>query len=156
MTYGDCTVEEAAKLDVVNLAPHLRKEDVAEIAAASGQSPGEALWLGLEKSDRCFAVRRQGHTIALFGTVPTRTPKVGAVWLLASDELFDIRFQLQRHAREWLTKLFEGYDLLGNLVDARNEKHVRWLRWLGFKFLRQTPAGRNGEVFIEFCRMRPN
>lgn len=45
--------------------------------------------------------------------------------------------------------------ILFNCVDQRNEVHINWLRWLGFKFVRIIPEyGIQKLPFIEFVRIR--
>ena len=43
--------------------------------------------------------------------------------------------------------------LLWNIVDKRNTVHLKLLRFLGFKFLREIEHGPNKLTFIEFCRV---
>lgn len=120
----------------------------------SGRSPVEVLREGIE-SGRAYAVElASGEVAALFGVAPTGEPQLGSVWLLASESLLSIRLTFLRHSAHWLRVLFADYDLLGNFVDERNRVHVQWLRWLGFRFLRRVPLGRNGESFLEFVRLR--
>ena len=42
--------------------------------------------------------------------------------------------------------------LLWNVVDKRNRVHMRLLKFLGFKFLREFPYGPNQLTFIEFAK----
>lgn len=152
--YGVAKVRPARLKDAVALAPRLRDADLQEIAARSGRSPEEVLREGIQ-AGQAFAVElASGEVCALFGVVATPEPKLGSVWMLGSDSLFSIRFTFLRHSREWVKHLFQGYDLLGNFVDARNVVHVEWLKWLGFRFLRRVPIGLNGEIFLEFVRLK--
>lgn len=153
--YGVMRIRCATSADAAALAPRLRQADLNEIEAGSGKPPLEVLEAGLRLSTEAYAVELSstGEVVALFGVAPTEEPKLGAVWLLGSDKISSIRFTFLRQSKQWLTKLFSRYQLLGNSVDARNTLHVEWLRWLGFRFLRKSPVGRNGELFIEFVRL---
>lgn len=151
--YGVLRVRPAALADAEALAPRLRPADLREIAARSGEAPVEVLRRGVG-AGKCYAIEsHSGDVVALFGVSPSHEPKLGIVWLLGSEELVRHKTTFLRHSREWLARLAEGYALLGNLVDERNTVHVRWLQWLGFRFLRRIPLGRNGETFIEFVRI---
>ena len=44
--------------------------------------------------------------------------------------------------------------MLWNIVDKRNTTHLKLLKFLGFKFLREVSYGPNNLTFIEFCRVR--
>lgn len=151
--YGQIRVRPARPEDAAALAPRLRPADLREIEARSGRSPQEVLAYGLTHGD-AYAVEKDGVIAALFGVAPTPEPKLGCVWLLGSDDIQTFRLTFLRHSREWLSVLFKDYDLLGNFVDARNEVHIQWLQWLGFRFLRRLPMGRHGETFIEFVRLK--
>ena len=153
--YGELRVRPARLEDAAALAPILRAADLQEIAASSGRPPLEVLEDGLRHSPAPYAAAlSDGTVVALLGVAPTATPELGAVWLLGSDHLSTHRLTFLRHSREWLRILFADYQLLGNLVDARNTLHVAWLRWMGFRFLRRVAIGQNGEEFIEFVRLR--
>ena len=77
--------------------------------------------------------------------------KVGHVWLLGAKEVTESPKEFMRLSREWLARLFDTFDFLGNFVDARNSVHVRWLKAMGFRFVDAHPGyGNDGEVFLEF------
>jgi len=152
--YGVAKVRPARLKDATALAPRLRDADLHEIAARSGRPPEEVLKDGIQ-AGRAYAVElASGEVCALFGVAPTDEPRLGSVWMLGSDSLLSIRFTFLRHSRKWVENLFQGFDLLGNFVDARNVVHVEWLKWLGFRFLRRVPIGLNGEIFLEFVRLK--
>jgi hypothetical protein len=47
-------------------------------------------------------------------------------------------FSFLRYAKAVLYDIIGGqygYEVVSNYVDARNEVHVRWLRWMGAKLL---------------------
>lgn len=153
--YGPVKVRPATEADAIELAPRLRAADKAEIAAASGREPIEVLKEGVKLSSEVYAIERaEVGVIALFGVAPGSAPKMGVVWLLGSDALLDIRTTFLRHSREWLEQLFSNYDYLANAVYAANTAHVRWLRWLGFRFLCKRAGGISGEDFIEFVKLK--
>jgi hypothetical protein len=57
-------------------------------------------------------------------------------------------------APRWLHRLHKLYPLLGNHVDIRNTKHTKWLKRMGFSFLRVLPEyGVERRPFIEFARL---
>lgn len=160
INYGVAIVRPATLEDAHNLAPRLRPADLQEIAAGSGEAPVVALCRGVADSSVCYAIVSPSDPQAvfgLFGVTPLQgAVGVGAVWLLGSPDLTRISVKFLRHSHEWLARLFEGYQLLGNLVDARNTVHIRWLKWLGFRFVCLRPAfGKGGETFIEFCKLKP-
>ena len=145
------SVRQALLSDPSFLAPLLRKSDVDEITASTGESPVEALTTALEVSRRTFTVLSSDTPVAMFG-VADYSEGVGSMWLLGSDELFlkhPITFL--RESRRWIATLHEDYPVLWNVVDARNAIHIQWLRWLGCRFTRLHPEyGKAKLPFWEF------
>lgn len=149
--YGVAKVRKARLSDAKALAPKLRKEDLAEIAAVGWELPEACLTEGIKTSSPCYAIETKKGVVALFG-VATLDELNGSVWLLGSDELFTLKFSFLRHSKEWLRRLYGDKRILGNIVYEKNTKHVEWLRWLGFRFLRRLQI--RGETFIEFIRLK--
>lgn len=150
-------VRRACGDDAGELAPRLRAADLQEIEAAIGEDPLIVLERSIAWSDPCYAVVCEGDKpIALFGTVPEADDKnVGIVWLLASPELTRHTFFFLRNSRRWVERLHERYKVLWNCVDARNETHIKWLRWCDFTFLRRVEEyGVERRPFYEFTRAR--
>lgn len=150
----------ATEADCQTLALKLRDADVAEIKAGTGLPPLPVL----------VASYRAGHTFVglhpetaspeiMFGVVPViGTSDVGTVWLLGSDAILDHRTLFLRCSLEGLKLLHGlGYPMLTNLVDERNTVHIKWLRWLGFSFIRRvSPWGAEARPFLQFARLDPN
>jgi hypothetical protein len=150
-------VRLATEADAYALAVDLRPEDEAEIQAMSGQEPVRALLHGIRFSDVPLAIQDgDGSTIGLFGVVTTQqTPRVGAVWLLASPKLLKYSRRLARESWRWVETFQQNYDVLFNLVDERNTVHIRWIQWCGFTFINRHPAlGAEQQPFLEFVRMK--
>lgn len=150
-------VRPAEPSDADGLAPRLRSADRSEIQAAVGpMSPAVVLRRGVEASAPCFAVVTNGIVLALFGVVPiARLPETGSVWLLASEDFAARPSFIVRSSKAWLAQLHERYRVLTNYVDARNEIHIRWLRWCGFVFVRRIERfGVMGLPFYEVRRER--
>ena len=54
-----------------------------------------------------------------------------------------------REAKRFIERREEK--LLWNIADKRNKVHLKLLKFLGFKFLREINYGPNNLPFIEFC-----
>jgi hypothetical protein len=143
--------------DANTLAPKLRTPDRREILAATGEEPLAALKRSIAWSDPCYAlVDELGIVIALFGVVPDNVNRdIGSVWLLGSYELVNHSIQFVKHCRNWVDILQEDYRVIWNYVDARNEVHIKWLKWCGFTFLRLVDNyGVEQRPFYEFEKVR--
>lgn len=141
--------------DVLDLAPRLRKEDVAEVWAINQCSGLKALQDGLMASDECLTIEDDaGKVVGMFGVAPLEKG-VGAIWLLASDDLPRVRKEFLRQTRPWVQYFQTRYPVLTNMVDARNEVHIKWIKWAGFTFTnRQETVGPDGVQFLEFYKLR--
>jgi len=141
--------------DLPYMAMRMRREDVAEVYAASGHSPAEALLLGLQTSSECLVAEYEGRPTAIFGVGPAEgAPEIGIVWLLATDEMPRLAVQALRVTPPILERWHEDYPILCNVVDARNALHIRWLKRAGFHLLRRLSCGFEGREFIEFTKLK--
>lgn len=144
------TIQPSSIYDPASLAPRLRPEDVREVETL-GSTPMVALTKGLI-GDKCLTVLDGRKPIAMFGvSTNPEDEQFGVIWLLASQELFTkARIRFIRESRHWLEYLSEGYIALYNIADSRNEAHLRWLKWLGFTFIRHIPVADTS--YVEFIR----
>lgn len=93
----------------------------------------------------------------LFGVDPhTLVKRVGTIWLLSTPVIYDYPVEFVVRTKELLSEIHQDYDLLTNFIDARNERHIRWLRFMGFKKVRDVECyGAENRHFIEFVSYRP-
>ena len=135
--------------DIEFLAPRLRYEDKREVLDSVGLTPYQALTDGFNLSQICLTiVDTKNIPVGMFGV-----SEDGAIWLLASPDIKRIRFSFLRESRKVVNLLNHKYKILWNFVDCRNELHLRWLKWCGFKFLRKINYGVNQQPFYEFIKL---
>ena len=136
--------------DCQYLADKLRYEDKREILDATGFTPISGLTFSYVSSEVCFTiVDKNNIPVGMFGV-----SKDGAIFLLASNEIKRIRYSFLRESRKVVDFLNTKYPMLWNFVDCRNELHLRWLKWCGFKFLRKIKYGVSQKPFYEFIRIK--
>ncbi len=142
--------------DAEQLEPNLRDQDRREVTTLTGEPALQSLIHGIAMSDMPIAIVDDDETVlGLFGVVPTfETPKTGAVWMLASPQLFRHKRRFIRESRQWVEAMQSRYDLLFNVVDERNTIHVRWLKWCGFTFINRHQLGTPETPFLEFVRTK--
>lgn len=140
--------------DCYTIANNIREDDRREILAVSGGDPLDALVQGFMFSDKPRTVLAGNTVCAMFGSGQVE-PNVGAVWLLGTDDINNISRQFLRESKKWLDELYENYDLLFNYVDERNTVHIKWLKWLGFDFIKRHEQFGVGQLpFFEFVRIK--
>jgi len=138
------------------VANNMREADRMEIAATGTYDPHVALQTGYENS------KPNGYTlvvddlpVCMFGVGPmSENPEWGQIWLLGTDDITDnCSFHFLRWSKRFLPTLMEPYEMVCNIVDARNTVHIKWIKWLGFKFLRPITFGPEKRTFWEFAEV---
>lgn len=149
-------VRRATIEDVTYIAQNLRQADRNECDATTAMPPELFLPRAVGACRDVWTFHRNdGLPVGVFGVDPTSIPEVGIVWMVSTDVIND-------HKREFLTEcvpivdmLNNKYPIITNMVDARNTLHHRWLKWLGFCFLRRIEQwGARSVPFYEFARMK--
>lgn len=145
----------ATRQHVCALGPKLRTADVREVQAAFGQDAESVLWASFNNAKRCWSIYVDDRIIGMFGVGRRANPRIGTVWMLASDDLYAHTRVFLRECRQWVDEMMQDHDALMNYVDARNEVSIRWLAWLGFTFIKlHRGYGVHGEDFWEFVKWR--
>ncbi len=76
--------------------------------------------------------------------------KDGNIWMLCTPVILEYPLTFARRAKRFVDSRPEP--LLWNIVDKRNTVHLKLLKFLGFKFLREIRHGPNNLTFIEFAK----
>jgi hypothetical protein len=130
----------------------MRAEDRAECLAASGLPPELSLPWSLRDGAFAMVAPGTGEVLGLCGAKQSPLDNFGTVWMLCTDNVTKHRHELIRRARTWLDTL--PYERVGNIVDARNKLHIRWLALLGFRFTGALISGPWSLPFIQFERTK--
>jgi hypothetical protein len=105
-------------------------------------------------SDECWTIVHEGRAIGMFGVAPLEGD-LGAIWLLASDDLPQIRWWFLKKTRPWVAHFMSKYPKLTNLVDSRNSVHLKWVKWAGFTIVGEVPdVGPDRVTFLQFEKIR--
>jgi len=131
----------------LEVASNLLPADYREIMEGHGADPFKYLLLEAAKAECVYFSGPSGRTAGMAGVEPD-----GRIWMLCTDVILDTPIKFAREAKRYVDSREEK--LLWNVVDKRNEVHLKLLKFLGFKFLRELNFGPNQLPFIEFCRVR--
>ncbi len=134
--------EEAA----LGVASNLLPDDYREVAEGHGHDPMEAIPQCSKIGDTIYFTVPNGQLAGIAGVQPD-----GRIWMLCTPAILKYPKTFAREARRFVESREEK--LLWNIVDKRNTVHMKLLRFLGFKFLRELKHGPNNLSFIEFCRV---
>lgn len=96
----------------------------------SGLPIEETLAIGMMHSDQCMTgIGKSGSITTMFGVV-----RPGVIWLISAPDIKDNARELIEVGRPWLDAMTDKYGELFNVVDERNDVHIRLIRHLGFTF----------------------
>ena len=135
--------EEAA----IYVASHLRDDDYREVKEGHGHEPLLYIPASAFYGDTVWFEVPNGRIAGLAGV-----QEGGQIWMLCTDAIHEYPLTFARESKRFVESRKE--DLLWNIVDKRNTAHLKLLKFLGFKFLRELKHGPNQLTFIEFCRVR--
>ena len=131
----------------VEVASNLRFDDFREVYEGHGHFPLLYLPQSAFIGDTVWFEVPNGKTAGLAGV-----QEGGRIWMLCTDAIHEYPLTFAREAKRFIESREEK--LLWNIVDKRNTAHLKLLKFLGFKFLRELKHGPNQLTFIEFCRVR--
>ena len=134
--------EEAAFEVASNLLP----EDRREVEEGHGYDPTVILPSTYDMGDSVYFRVPNGELAGIAGVHDK-----GQIWMLCTPAILKYPVTFAREAIRYVDSRQEK--LLWNIVDKRNTVHLKLLRFLGFKFLREIEHGPNKLTFIEFCRV---
>ena len=137
-----CTLEAA-----LEVASNLRSEDRREIEEGHGLDPMTILPQAIDDDFCVYFITPNGRTAGMGGIYNN-----GMIWMVCTPAIHKYPIAFVKEARRVLHTRTES--LLWNIVDKRNTVHLKLLKFLGFKFLREISHGPNQLSFIEFCRVR--
>ena len=131
----------------LEVASNLRSEDFREISEGHGLDPLTYLAAMSTDPATVYFTSPSGKAAGMAGV-----GKEGDIWMLCTNVIHEQPTLFARQAKRYVDSREEP--LLWNIVDSRNEAHLKLLKFLGFKFLRKLKHGPNNVTFIEFCRVR--
>ena len=132
----------------IEVASNLRPADYREVVEGYGQSPEELPPMVIQYDS--YYYKTPDGKIAAMGGVHDD----GRIWMLCTPIIEEYPYTFAKVCMRMLDSRPEK--LLWNIVDKRNAIHLKLLRFLGFKFLREVEYGPHNLSFIEFCRVQYN
>ena len=132
-----------------DLLSNVRDEDRLEFECVQGRSVEDELRYALEQSVRSSAYVIGGEVVAIFGE-GVMNAQTAVPWMIST-------YAVDRHRRSFLRQcdiqvhgMRQRYGVLVNYTDARYQKALKWMEWLGFHKHDAIPYGINGELFHPF------
>lgn len=142
-------VRDSTEADIEYISRNMRQQDITEIWRSHHFIPYDALRTGYKYSDICLTVQKK-CPIAMFGVRKVYGGKYGIVWLLATDEINDIKIRFLKNCRKFIDLMLTNYEWIENYVDADNRKSIEWLQFLGADIRPPVPYGIERKPFHYF------
>ena len=130
---------EVAKEVASNLTP----DDRREVEEGHGCDPMVLIPLACQDASSVY-FRMPGGSIAGIGGVQENVQ----IWMLCTPAIHKYPILFARECKRIIESRKEK--VLWNIVDKRNTVHIKLLKFLGFKFIREVKHGPNQLTFIEF------
>lgn len=135
------------------IAARVRPADREEIWALYRQTPQECLVDSFRISHLAWTGLINGEPVCMFGAVQAdRTGRVGRPWMIGTELLDEHQTVFLRRCSEQVETMQMCFASLENVVDARNLRAIKWLRWLGFSFSEPEPMGPDQILCHRFTR----
>ena len=139
-------ITNATPEDVAEVASNLRPEDDREVVEGWGMEP-ETVLPYIASDGLCVSFQAPDGRIAGLAGIQDD----GRVWMLCTNVIDEYPIHFIREAKRFVDSREDA--ILWNVVDKRNTLHLKLLKHLNFKFLREVEWGPNKLTFIEFCRV---
>lgn len=142
--------------DINRLAPDVRQADRDEIMASHGLEPLPAIAFCMGSSEECNTmIDDNKDIIGIFGVANFKN--IGVPWMLSSERIYQkkIARQFLIQSKQWIDSTMLRYSVLTNYVSQENTKAIKWLKYLGFSFVRlDEQHGVGKKPFYEFIKIR--
>jgi len=139
-------IHPLTKEAAIEVALNLREDDRREVVEGHGKHPLSSAIAASQQPNSVHFTMPNGRIAGMAGV-----GEGGLVWMLCTPAIHDYPISFAREAKRFIDSREEDY--LWNIVDKRNTVHLKLLKFLGFKFLRELEYGPNKVTFIEFCRV---
>ena len=152
---GNILLRPSTLDDIEYFSKNLREADKDEIQAGAGKPPYDILLRGYNSADICTTVEWKGLPLLICG-ISEIEKEVGNIWMLGTEVISkEARLAVLRMSKPMIDEFHKKWSLLFNFVDKRNTVHIKWLRWLGFKFINLHQEFGVGKLpFYEFVRRK--
>ena len=117
----------------------------------------DSLCAGFYASDEVHTIVHNGLIKGMFGVNKSMiNDRIGIPWMLSDGDFKGLEITFLRTGKKWVDGLLStNWDLLYNYVDVDNHNAIKWLKFLGFSFIRVMPNfGYAGTPFVEFMRIK--
>ena len=129
----------------IEVASDLRPEDRREVEEGHGVDPFTSIVSKAQEGSCIYFTMPNGRTAGMAGVEDD-----GMIWMLTTTAIYEYPFAFTRGAKKFVEN--HSHKRLWNIIDKRNNVHLKLLKFLGFEFLEEIFYGPNNLPFIKFYK----
>lgn len=133
---------------LMDFMAHVRPEDLQEVLASSDRHFEDTTLTDLIKAGNLCLVDTQDNSVYAIGGIAD--DKI--IWMLCTDKVEQHPVKFLRYCKETIKYLLGDYKVLYNTVWKGNQFHVKWLKWMGAKFVNETDT----HILFTFRKEEPD
>ncbi|WP_257284561.1 phage protein Gp13 family protein [Endozoicomonas sp. SESOKO1] len=145
-------LRQATLQDAIELAGKLRQGDLNELQALGHTNIDECLMSSFNVSHIAYALTLEDELIGIQGLAKGLNDKHGAIWAMGSERTKEVPRDIVRLGFEFTNECLGHYPAVGNMVYCNNKLHIRWLKLIGYTFIRELNYNNNN--FYEFVKIK--
>lgn len=148
---ANITVNKLKNSDVIDLINNIRLCDKIECEIV-GNKDIESILKSLPYCCEAYSAKIDGNLICIFGVNNIKDENI-LCWMICTTYFDNNKYffskQFVRKSKLWRDYFLKKYWKMGNYVHAKNEKAIKFLKFLGAYFY-DTEYDINGEKFYQF------
>lgn len=145
-------IRKASRSDAIWVAQHLQDDDRQELEGLGHTMMEVAICLSVDISDDPVTFLNPLGEICGVAGVSRTDAHSGAIWMMTTTAIHNCPPKLFfKEAKKWVEQQ-TSYEMLHNIADPRNKKHLKLLHMLGFKKLMYVTTQTN-LTYVEFAKL---
>lgn len=133
------TIDTATVDDIWDFAENIRKMDDEEVKFVSGKSFKEQMLFLITHVEDVRVIKCDGGLLGIGNWYQEQLDwglySKGVIgWMLLTNAVEDHKIEFLRWSKDLVKTLLEAYPAITNVVYAKNELHIKYLKFLGAEF----------------------
>jgi hypothetical protein len=139
--------------DTIRLYNNIRPEDENEWIAGSGRTDTLTLLAEACVWDETYVIRHKDEPLVIAGIIPLKEAGACLGWMACTVDAPRHALALHYFIGPVFDSVGTRYDRIVCYADKRNKLHHKWMAWVGFDLMGETPYGPLQMPFLVFERL---
>lgn len=133
------TIDTATEKDILEFSKNIRKMDAEEVKVVSGKSFDAHLFFLISHVEDVRVIKYDGVILGIGNWYQEQfdwglSSKGVIGWMLLTNAVEDHKIEFLRWSKDIVKTLLLRYPAITNVVYAKNELHIKYLKFLGAEF----------------------